>query len=54
MPVSLFLSGLLIGAVLLIGVWAGICISEDADIADGELEALLFAESLERETRRWE
>jgi len=55
--VSLFLAALLVTAVLLIGVWAGICISENSELEDRELENLLFSldftESLDRETRRW-
>lgn len=54
---SLFLAALLVTAVLLIGVWAGICISENSELKDRELENLLlsldFTESLDRETRRW-
>ena len=54
---SLFLAGLLIGAVLLIGVWIGICISEQRELEDRELERLIlsvdFNDELEREIRRW-
>lgn len=40
---SLFLAALLVTAVLLIGVWAGICISEEHDVEDRELRDLLLS-----------